>query len=160
VVVGNGHSPEHACLHQPELKVLIAGDQVLPKISSNISVFATEPDGDPLADWLASLDKLKREIPDEVLVLPSHGEPFEGLHARLDELGAGHETSLRRLESRLSEPRRAVDVFGSLFARPIDDGLLGMATGESLAHLNHLVGKGAAVRETGPDGVWWFRSES
>ncbi|MDP8916449.1 MAG: MBL fold metallo-hydrolase [Pseudomonadota bacterium] len=159
VVVGNGHSPEHACLHQPELKLLIAGDQVLPVISSNVSVFPTEPDADPLADWMASLAKLKREIPDDVLVLPSHGRPFRGLHARLDELAQGHRISLERLARSLSQPKRAVDVFGALFARPIDGGLLGMATGESLAHLNRLAREGRAVRETDGDGVWWWRRQ-
>jgi glyoxylase-like metal-dependent hydrolase (beta-lactamase superfamily II) len=157
VVTGSGHSPEHACLHQPELRVLIAGDQVLPAISSNVSVFPTEPDADPLADWIGSLGKLRREIPDDVLVLPSHGLPFRGLHARLEALERGHAVSLDRLERSLREPRRAVDVFGALFARPIGDGLLGMATGESLAHLNHLTREGRAVRETDADGVWWWR---
>lgn len=157
VVVGSGHSPEHACLHQPELKVFIAGDQVLPKISSNVSVFPTEPDADPLGDWMASLDTLKREVPDEVLVLPSHGRPFRGLHARLDALAEGHRIALDRLERSLAEPKRAVDVFGGLFARRIEGGLLGMATGESLAHLNRLVREGRARRETGADGVWRWR---
>ena len=158
VIVGSGHSPEHACLYCPELKVLIAGDQVLPKISSNVSVFATEPDADPLSEWLASLDKIVREVPDDVLVLPSHGDPFEGLHARAAELSAGHATSLKRLRRSLAEPKRAVDVFGALFARSIDDSVLGMATGESLAHLNYLVARGEAVRETDADGVWWYRA--
>jgi len=157
VVVGSGHSPEHACLHQPELKVFIAGDQVLPKISSNVSVFPTEPDADPLGDWMASLNTLKREVPDEVLVLPSHGRPFRGLHARLDALAEGHRIALGRLERSLAEPKRAVDVFGALFARRIEGGLLGMATGESLAHLNRLVREGRAWRETGADGVWRWR---
>jgi glyoxylase-like metal-dependent hydrolase (beta-lactamase superfamily II) len=157
VVTGSGHSPEHACLHQPELRVLIAGDQVLPTISSNVSVFPTEPDADPLADWIGSLGKLRREIPEDVLVLPSHGLPFRGLHARLGALARGHAISLQRLERSLGEPRRAVDVFGALFARPIGDGLLGMATGESVAHLNHLAGQGRVVRETDADGVWWWR---
>ena len=158
IVVGNGHSPEHACLHQPELKVLIAGDQVLPKISSNVSVFPTEPDADPLSEWLASLAKLKRTVPDDVLVLPAHGEPFEGLHARLDALAAGHELSLQRLHKRLGEPKRAVDVFGALFGRPIGPELLGMATGESLAHLKCLETRGLAIRETGDHGVWRWRA--
>ena len=158
VVVGNGHSPEHVCLHQPELKLLIAGDQVLPKISSNVSVFPTEPDADPLGDWLSSLARLKREVPDDVLVLPAHGEPFRGLHARLDALAAGHEVSLARLLTRLDEPKRAVDVFGALFGRRIGPELLGMATGESLAHLKHLETRGQAVRETGEDGVWRWRA--
>lgn len=157
VVVGSGHSPEHACLHQPELRLLIAGDQVLPKISSLVGVFPTEPDADPLSDWLQSLAKLRREIPDDALVLPGHGLPFRGLHARLDELARGHARSLERLERSLAEPKRAVDVFGALFARPIGAGLLGMATAESLAHLNHLTASRRADRWTDADGVWWWR---
>jgi len=87
-------------------------------------------------------------------VLPSHGEPFRGLHARLDRLASGHEKSLTRLRRALTEPKRAIDVFGALFARPIEGSeLLGMATGESLAHLNHLVARGEALHEAGPDGV-------
>ena len=156
VVMGNGHSPEHACLYCPELQVLISGDQVLPKISSIVSLHPTEPDADPLADWLGSLAKLKREIPDETLVLPAHNDPFRGLHARLDHLDRGHRVGLERLEQRLAqEPRRAIDVFGALFARPIGPDLLGMATGESLAHLNHLLHTGRAVRETDAHGVQW-----
>jgi glyoxylase-like metal-dependent hydrolase (beta-lactamase superfamily II) len=159
VVVGSGHSPEHACLYCPELQVLIAGDQVLPKISSNVSVFPTEPDADPLGDWMASLTKLEREIPDDVLVLPSHGRPFRGLHARLQDLARGHALSLDRLAQSLDRPKRAVDVFGTLFARRIEGGLLGMATGEALAHLARLERDGRAVRDTGPDGVWrWSRA--
>lgn len=160
VVVGRGHSPEHACLYCPELKLLISGDQVLPRISSNVSVFPTEPDADPLADWMASLDKLGREVPDDVLVLPAHNEPFRGLHARLAHLAQGHELSLDRLRRSLAaEPRRAVDVFGALFARRIDSDpqLLGMATGESIAHLNYLVGRGEAIAEPGADGALRYR---
>ena len=159
VVVGSGHSPEHACLYSRELQVFIAGDQVLPRISPNVSVFPTEPDADPLGDWMASLAKLEREVPDDVLVLPSHGRPFRGLHARLQELARGHEMSLDRLARSLDAPKRAVDVFGNLFARRIEGGLLGMATGEALAHLARLERDGRAVRETGPDGVWrWSRA--
>src|SRR3569833_475455 len=80
VVVGTGHSPEHACLYCPELKLLISGDQILPRISSNVSVFPTEPEANPLSEWLTSLARLKREIPDDVLVLPAHNECFRGLH--------------------------------------------------------------------------------
>jgi glyoxylase-like metal-dependent hydrolase (beta-lactamase superfamily II) len=159
VVTGNGHSPEHACLYCPELKLLISGDQVLPRISSNVSVFPTEPDADPLTDWLTSCAKLKAAVPDDVLVLPAHNDPFHGLHARLDHLIAGHERSLGRLEKLLAAgPRRAVDVFGALFARPIGPDLLGMATGESVAHINCLIGRGLAVREEGDDGVAWYRA--
>lgn len=158
IVTGNGHSPDHACLYCPELKLLISGDQVLPRISSNVSVFPTEPDADPLTDWMTSCAKVKREVPDEVLVLPAHNDPFHGLHARLDHLIAGHERSLGRLEKSLAEPKRAIDVFGALFARPIGPELVGMATGESLAHLNCLIERGQAVAEADEDGVIWYRA--
>jgi glyoxylase-like metal-dependent hydrolase (beta-lactamase superfamily II) len=158
VVVGNGHSPEHACLYREEDRVLISGDQVLPKISSNVSVWPTEPEGDPLSDWLASLAKLKAVLPGETLVLPSHGEPFNGLHARLDALTRGHERSLERLLRLLREPKRAVDVFGALFARKVGDDLMGMATGESLAHLNCLKGRGLAFDQADETGVTWWRA--
>ena len=157
VVVGNGHSPEHACLYCAPLKLLISGDQVLPRISSNISVYPTEPDADPLADWMHSLGTLRARIPDDVLVLPAHNSPFTGLHARVGQLAALHEEGLARLAALLEEPRRAVDVFGALFARPIGPSVLGMATGEAIAHLNHLVNKGLARRERDPSGVWWWR---
>ena len=156
-VVGRGHSPEHLCLYCPDLRLLISGDQVLPRITSNVSVFPTEPDADPLRDWLESLASIKARVPDDVLVLPSHNDPFNGLHARLDQLVAGHERSLERLEEEIAEPRRAIDVFGLLFARAIGADLLGMATGESLAHLNCLLGRNLATREIDADGVAWYR---
>ncbi len=160
VIVGRGHSPEHACLLCDDLDLLISGDQVLPRISSNVSVFPTEPDADPLGDWLASLAHLRSTLGDRLLVLPAHGEPFHGLHARLDRLASGHDRGLTRLRRSLADsPKRAIDVFGALFARPIDGKgeLLGMATGESLAHINHLVALGEAVSETGADGVRRYR---
>lgn len=158
VVVGSGHSPEHASLWCPDLKLMISGDQVLPKISSNVSVFPTEPEADPLTDWLTSLEGIRARVPDEVLVLPAHNEPFYGLHARLDHLVAGHERSLGRLARELAQPRRVVDVFHVLFRRHIGPELLGLATGESLAHLNCLRKRGLAVRETDADGIDWYRA--
>ncbi|HRD47619.1 MAG TPA: MBL fold metallo-hydrolase [Caulobacter sp.] len=159
VVTGNGHSPDHACLYCPELKLLISGDQVLPRISSNVSVFPTEPDADPLKDWMQSCAKVKAAVPDDVLVLPAHNDPFHGLHARLDHLINGHERSLSRLRKLLSTgPRRAIDVFGALFARPIGPDLLGMATGEGLAHINCLIERGQAVAEPDEHGVVWYRA--
>lgn len=158
VVVGSGHSPEHASLHCADLKLMISGDQVLPKISSNVSVFPTEPDGDPLTDWLTSLDAIRRRVPDDVLVLPAHNDPFYGLHARIDHLIGGHERGLERLLALLAEPKRVVDVFSVLFRRKIDENLLGLATGESLAHLNCLIARGQAVRERDENGVDWYRA--
>ncbi len=157
-VIGRGHSPEHLCLHCPELKLLISGDQVLPRITSNVSVFPTEPDADPLTEWLDSLAWLKRQIPDDVLVLPSHNEPFHGLHARLDALAEGHEKRLVRVLEELSIPKRAVDVFSVLFKRAIGLDMLGMATGESLAHLNCLIVRGLATREFDESGVLWYKA--
>ncbi len=158
VVVGSGHSPEHGSLWCPDLKLMISGDQVLPKISSNVSVFPTEPDGDPLTDWLTSLKRIKGKVPDDVLVLPAHNDPFHGLHARLDHLVSGHEKALVRLKQLVAEPKRVVDVFGVLFRRQIDENLLGLATGESLAHLNCLIARGEAVRERDASGVDWYRA--
>lgn len=154
VVVGAGHSPEHACLLDEQRRVLIAGDQVLPRISSNVSLTVSEPDADPLGEWLASIARLK-QLPDDLLVLPGHGEPFHGLHARLDALDAEHRERLDTLTGHLAEPRRAVDCFAVLFRRPIGPDVIGMATGESLAHLRRLEVEGRAVREN-RQGVWWF----
>lgn len=158
VVVGSGHSPEHGCLYCPDLRLIISGDQVLPKISSNVSVFPTEPEGDPLTDWMTSLNAIKGRVPDDTLVLPAHNEPFFGLHARIDHLVGGHERGLERLHNLLAEPKRVVDVFHVLFRRKIDQGLLGLATGESLAHLNCLIARGDAVRERDENGVDWYRA--
>jgi len=160
VVVGRGHSPEHACFVCEDLGVMISGDQVLPRISSNVSVFPTEPDANPLGEWIESIARLRATLSDGLLVLPAHGEPFRGLHARLDRLAHGHDRGLERLRRSLAEsPKRAIDVFGALFARPIGStgDLLGMATGESLAHLNGLLALGEAVCETDADGVRWYR---
>jgi glyoxylase-like metal-dependent hydrolase (beta-lactamase superfamily II) len=159
-VVGRGHSPEHLCLHCPEIGVLISGDQVLPRITSNVSVFPTEPDADPLSEWLESLDAIKRRVPGDVLVLPSHNEPFQGLHVRLDALRQGHEERLTRVHSALAEPQRAVDTFRLLFRRVVTPDLLSMATGESLAHFNCLIARGLATRELDASGVAWYRRAS
>jgi glyoxylase-like metal-dependent hydrolase (beta-lactamase superfamily II) len=159
VVVGTGHSPEHACFHCEDLKLLISGDQVLPKISSNVSVYPTEPEANPLHEWLGSIEHIKREVPDDVLVLPAHNDPFRGLHARLDHLARGHLNGLDRLRLVLREPRRVVDLFGSLFKREVtsDQFLLGLATGECVANLNYLVQRGEATVTTDADGVAWYR---
>lgn len=157
IVVGSGHCPEHACLVDLDGKVMIAGDQVLPRITSNVSLGLSEPEADPLGEWLASIAKL-RQLPEDLLVLPAHGEPFTGLHIRLDALAEGHRGRLDALHERLAEPHRAVDCFPVLFARAITD-QIGLATGEALAHLRHLEIEGRAVREE-RDGVWWFRASA
>ena len=157
-VIGRGHSPEHLCLYCPQMRLLISGDQVLPKITSNVSVFPTEPDADPLKDWLESLASIRAAVPDDVLVLPAHNEPFYGLHTRIEQLIQGHERSLGRLLDALGEPRTAVDVFSLLFRRPISGEMLQMATGESLAHLNCLIQRGQVTRTLDDAGVAWYRA--
>lgn len=156
VVVGSGHSPEHACLLDETNGVLIAGDQVLPRISPNVSLGVTEPEADPLGEWFASIAKL-RALPAGLLVLPGHGDPFTGLHTRLDAMEREHHERLDELHAFLAEPRRAVDCFGRLFRRAIGPDMLGMATGEALAHLRSLEIEGRAVK-TPENGVWWYRA--
>ena len=156
-VIGRGHSPEHLCLHCPELGLLISGDQILPRISSNVSVHPTEPDADPLSQWLTSLADIKQKIPAPTLVLPAHNEPFEGLHARLDQLIAMHEQRLEQLLAALSEPRRVVELLPVLFRRSLTGDLLIMGAGEAVAHLNCLVHRGLIVRAAGESGVNLYR---
>jgi len=157
VITGRGHSPEHACLYDPAQNVLISGDQVLPTISSNVSVFPTEPAANPLADWFESLHRLKNLLPHDVLVLPSHGKPFRGVMSRLDALIAEHDAGLDKLRLACRRPQRAMDVFPALFKGEINDGNLMMATGEAIAHLQYLRFAGELTAETDDDGVCWYR---
>lgn len=156
VIIGSGHSPEHATLYCPALKLLISGDQVLPRISPNVSVFPTEPEGDPLNEWLRSSNRLAEILPDDLLVLPAHEAPFYGLHPRLNQIIDGHNTSLDSLHDYLTQPRRAVDCFPALFNREIGDASLGLATGETMAHLNCLLGRRSITRTTDAQGVHWY----
>jgi glyoxylase-like metal-dependent hydrolase (beta-lactamase superfamily II) len=157
VMVGRGHSPEHACLFNAEKNLVIAGDQILPTISSNVSVYPTEPNANPLKDWLESLAAMKKRLPEDVLVLPAHGKPFRGAHDRLDALVKEHTDGLEKLVELCSEPRRAVDVFPALFKSEISDSNLILATGESVAHLSYLVAKGTLAVEADDDVLWYQR---
>ncbi len=158
VLTGHGHSPEHACLYNPLMNVLISGDQVLPTISPNVSVYPTEPSANPLSGWFESLHRLKSWLPDDVLVLPAHGKPFRGIKSRLDELIEEHELGLEKLRGCCRVPKRAVDVFPALFKSKITDGNLLMATGEAIAHLNYLLYEGEVSINTDEDGTRWYQS--
>ncbi len=153
VVIGQGHSPQHASLYCPALKLLISGDQVLPRITPNVSVFPLEPDGDPLKDWLFSSARIRELLPGNVLVLPAHQSPFYGLHVRLSQIIESHEASLDSLFDHLETPRSAVECFPALFKRAIGPGLLQFATGETLAHLNCLLGRRMITRERNENGL-------
>jgi glyoxylase-like metal-dependent hydrolase (beta-lactamase superfamily II) len=151
VIVGRGHAPEMLCLFSPERNVLIAGDQVLPKISPNISVWPSEPEADPLAEFLESLASFK-ELPEDCLVLPSHGLPFRGLHARIDRLILHHEERLAATLEACAVPTTATELIPKLFDRALDVHQLQFALGESLAHLNYLVEQGRLERALEADG--------
>lgn len=157
IVIGRGHSPEHACLYDRERNMLISGDQLLPTISPNISVWPTEPHANPLKDFFESIDHLEVLLDEDVLVLPAHGKPFRGAHIRLEELRREHTGKLEALLDSCREPRRAVDTFPELFGRAINDSNRIMATGEALAHLHYLVRTGDMVVAADDDGVSWFQ---
>jgi glyoxylase-like metal-dependent hydrolase (beta-lactamase superfamily II) len=156
VIMGEGHSPELACLYCAETGVLVSGDQVLPKISPNVSVQAHEPDGDPLARFLRSLDKLRTALPPETFVLPSHNLPFFGLHERIDTLAAHHQARCEEVVAACECPQSAVQLLPVLFRRPLDRHQMAFALGEALAHLHYLTGQGALTRVLGDDGVTRF----
>ncbi len=138
VLCGYGHSPEHASLYCAKQGVLISGDMLLPRISTNISVFAVTPHADALGLYLDSLDRLSRQMPRDTLVLPSHGLPFRGVQARVEALKAHHETRLRLLEENCESPMSAGELLTTLFPRALDTHQTMFAMGEAIAHLNHL----------------------
>jgi len=156
VLTVRGHAPEHACLWSREDDVLISGDQVLPKITTNVSVWFEQPWADPLGLYLESLHRFEPMAP-ATLVLPSHGLPFHGLHPRLGHLRDHHATRLGEALDALTEPRSAAEVVPRLFQRELDTHQLSFALGEALAHLHYLEAKGRALREVGEDGVHRFR---
>ena len=157
VVVGRGHAPEHACLFCPELDLLIAGDQVLPKISPNVSLWPADLDPDPLGSFIASLERLRQAVPPTSFVLPSHNLPFYGLHTRLDQLAALHAARLDQVVSACSQPRTVADLVPTLFTRTLDRHQLGFALGETLSHLVRATNAGRLRRYERPDGVWLFQ---
>jgi glyoxylase-like metal-dependent hydrolase (beta-lactamase superfamily II) len=145
VIVGRGHSPEHACLMCLDEPLFIAGDQILPQITSNVSVYAREPLANPLAHWLTSLDRM-RGLEGKPMVFPSHGKVFYGLHERLDSLIDSHLTKLVRLHDWCKEAQKPVETFPALFRREITGFDFFMALGEALAHLHLLESIGLLER--------------
>lgn len=155
-ISGYGHAPEHISLFSPELKVLVSGDMVLPRISTNISVYDVEPESDPLRLFLASIDRL-RSLPPDTLVLPSHGKPFTGLHRRIEQLHEHHRERLADvLQACAERPRTAAEMLPVLFKRTLDLHQTTFAMGEAVAHLHALWYRGQLRRERGADGVWRF----
>lgn len=156
IFAGYGHSPEHAALYCQRLGVCISGDMLLPKISTNVSVWPVEPDGDPLARFLTSLASFA-ELPPETLVLPSHGLPFVGAAARVEQLRAHHAARLAELEAAATPWVSASDAVPVLFRRELDLQQRFFAMGEAIAHLNHLWHEGRLTRAVAADGTIRFR---
>jgi glyoxylase-like metal-dependent hydrolase (beta-lactamase superfamily II) len=151
VIVGQGHAPEMITLFSAGLNVLIAADQILPKISPVIGVWPAEPEANPLADFLASLERF-RALPDDCLVLPSHGRPFRGLHVRIDQLIGHHAERLEATLAACARPVTVAEVMPHLFNRKLDTHQLQFALGESLAHLSYLLAEGRLRRSLDDDG--------
>lgn len=156
VIVGYGHAPEHASLYCEALNVLISGDMVLPRISTNVSVFNFEPEANPLPLYLNSLDGYA-DLPEDALVLPSHGKPFRGLHERIAQQHAHHDERLQEVVEACAEPMSASDIVPVLFKRKLDLHQLTFAMGEALAHLHALYFEGKLTRNLGKDGVYRFQ---
>jgi len=152
VIMGYGHAPEHAALYCSELGVLISGDMVLPKISTNISVWSIDPDGNPLQQFLDSLQRYAA-LPPDTLVLPSHGLPFRGLRERIEQLQEHHRQHFEELYEACAQPLSAFDAIPTLFRRELDTHQLFFAMGEAMAHLHCLYYRGALARRAGADGV-------
>ncbi|HKB82916.1 MAG TPA: MBL fold metallo-hydrolase [Burkholderiales bacterium] len=155
VIVGYGHAPEHAALYCESLGVLISGDMLLPKISTNISVWPTKPESDPLKLFLRSIDRFS-ELPADTLVLPSHGLPFRGAHHRVQMLHDHHRDRLAEVLDACSQLRSAADLLPVLFRRTLDTHQTFFAMGESIAHLNYLWLEGNLSRSRDADGTYRF----
>lgn len=158
-IPGHGHSPEHMALRAPGLGVCISGDMLLPKITTNVSAWPAEPDGDPLRRFLDSIGALAALAPD-TLVLPSHGLPFFGAALRVGELAAHHAARLSELEQAVVTTASAAEVLPVLFRRPLDVHQTFFAMGEAIAHLNHLWHAGRLLRIAGTDATIRFQRPS
>jgi len=152
-IVGHGHAPEHLSLFSRALNTVIAGDMLLSTISTNVSVWSIDPEGDPLRLFLDSIARY-RDLPADVLVLPSHGKPFRGAHERVAQLEAHHQARFQELKGALQEsPKSAGDLLPVLFRRKLDAHQTFFAMGEAIAHLHYLYYAGEAKRVPGDDGI-------
>ena len=154
VHIGNGHSPEHATLWSRDDNLVLSGDQILPSISPNIGVYATEPEADPVAEWLEACERLALLAREDHLVLGGHKLPFTGLPLRMHQLIENHHGALARLEAYLDTPKTGGEVFPPLLKRRIGEGEYGLALVAAIAHPNHLHQTARITREKRDDGMW------
>ncbi|WP_300059721.1 MBL fold metallo-hydrolase [uncultured Roseobacter sp.] len=157
VHIGNGHAPEHATFWSRDSDLVLAGDQILPSISPNIGVYATEPMADPIAEWLEACERLAQLARPEHLVLGGHKLPFTGLPMRMRQLIDNHHGALKRLLAFIETPKTAAECFAPLFKRTIGAGEYGLALVESVAHLSHLYQDGLATRRRREDDAWEYQ---
>jgi len=158
VRLGHGHAPDHATFWSLDDHLVIGGDQLLPGISANIGVYPTEPEADPLHDWLTSTEAFRDHARDDQLILPGHKLPFIGLPFRLVQMAENHHGALARLLAHLATPHTAADCFIPLFKRPIVGPEFGLALVEAVAHLNYLLRRGRVTRSLTPDGAWLWQA--
>ncbi|ETA51063.2 metallo-beta-lactamase [Rhodobacteraceae bacterium PD-2] len=159
VHIGNGHAPEHVTLWSRDDSLVLSGDQIIASISSNLGVYATEPEADPVGDWLEACERLATLAQPDHLVLGGHKLPFTGLPARMAQLIDNPHGALDRLQAFLDTPKTAGDCFPPLFKRSIGAGEYGLALVEAMAHCLHLWHEDRATREKREDdGAWLFRS--
>ena len=158
VRMGHGHAPEHATFWARDGTLVIGGDQLLPSISPNLGVYPTEPEADPVGDWIASCDRLAGFASPGHLVLPGHKLPFTGLPLRLQQMADNHHAALSRLIAALAVPLRAADCFAPLYKRDIGPDEYGLALVEAVGHLNHLHQAGQVRRWRGSDGADWWQA--
>lgn len=158
VMTGEGHSPEHSMLYSAAEGILFSGDQLLPRITSNVSVSSVNQDDEPLSGWFASLDRLD-QLPDRVLVLPGHGLPFLGVRQRVAELRVHHEQKFQTILDACAEERlTAYQLVSILYPRPLGDFDLQLALGECLAHLHYLLDHGRIAAEALEGGAMGYSS--
>jgi glyoxylase-like metal-dependent hydrolase (beta-lactamase superfamily II) len=159
VLTGGGHALEQAMLVRPGEKLFFAADQVIARISPNVSVHAMEPDLDALGIYLGSLRALREAVPADVLVLPGHGLPFYGLHTRIGELIEHHAQRCGLIADACRQhPLSVAELVPHVFARELDEHQTGFAFGEVLAHVNHMLSTGDLALETDPAGTDRYRT--
>jgi glyoxylase-like metal-dependent hydrolase (beta-lactamase superfamily II) len=144
IFTGGGHSPEQVMLYSRDDNFFLAADQVLAKISPNVSVWAVDPEGNPLGLYRRSLAELKAALPEDVLVLPGHNLPFYGLATRADALEAHHAGRCELIAAACRErPRTAAELVPVMFHRPLDPHQMSFAFSEVLAHINYMIADGS-----------------
>lgn len=154
---GNGHAPEHATFWSRDDNLVLSGDQILPSISPNLGVYATEPMADTVGEWLESCERLAKLARPEHLVLGGHKLPFTGLPTRMRQLIDNHHGALKRLLKYLDTPKSAGDCFAPLFKRRIGEGEYGLALVEAVAHVVHLYHEGLITRELDAHGTYRYK---